>query len=117
MRVRPKICLLAGRLIGVQYRALGDVGAQDTDGEFLLNQTACDLRQNPRELAVLREKLYVLWGDLAEKKKEAAAEEGDLKPSNRPFECYVKEYGVDVRRLEGEAGYQRTFRLWGTRIK
>lgn len=90
-----------------------------TDGEFLLNQTACDLRRHPKDLDVLREKLCVLWGDLEEKKKEGGEDEdGDFIPSNRPFECYVKEYGVPVdRTTESAAGYERRFGLWGTRIK
>ncbi|MCJ1339696.1 hypothetical protein MMC09_004986 [Bachmanniomyces sp. S44760] len=43
------------------------VSAQDA--EFLLNMEACDLRANPTALLELREKLFILWGDLEERKR------------------------------------------------
>ncbi|KAK4939387.1 hypothetical protein LTR66_015009 [Elasticomyces elasticus] len=38
------------------------------EGDHLLRAEACDLRKEPQELAKLKEKLFVLWGDLAERK-------------------------------------------------
>lgn len=79
------------------------------------------LRQNPTALATLREKLFILWGDLEERKatessalrprdvnkgqgsaeldrktrvKEAAA------PAAKPFICCLKEYGVKSKTAE-----------------
>jgi hypothetical protein len=91
----------------------------------------------------LREKLFLLWGDLLERKEEEqqqqqqeqeqeqreqrvseAPAQGEesvkqpqqqdlLLPSGRPFECLVKEYGVPVRK---GAGWQRVFAMFGTSI-
>jgi protection of telomeres protein 1 len=100
---------------------------------------ATDLRRDPASLARLREKLFLLWGDLLERKEEEqqqqqqeqreqrvseAPAQGEesveqpqqqdlLLPSGRPFGCLVKEYGVPVR--EG-AGWQRVFAMFGTSI-
>ena len=97
----------------------------DEDGDFLLDMDACDLRREPKQLANLREKLFMLWGDLEEQKKDATTtEHGEaqlVKASGRPFQCYIKEYGVRVPHSEGQDGtserWQRTFRLWGATIK
>ena len=67
----------------------------------------------------------MLWGDLEEQKKDATTtEHGEaqlVKASGRPFQCYIKEYGVRVPHSEGQDGtserWQRTFRLWGATIK
>lgn len=81
-----------------------------TDGDYLLNEEACDLRNQPQELAKLREKLFVLWGDLEERKR--AGEKAGL-ASSRPFECLVKEYGV----LQPDTSqWERMFRILGTNI-
>lgn len=94
----------------------------DSDGEYLLNDVeACNLRKAPKALTRLREKLFVLWGDLEERKREHEQElenergrallQGEtgveemgrewgsrLKASARPFECFIKEYGVRVQK-------------------
>ena len=95
----------------------------ETDGDFLLNMTACNLRDNKhaQQLAALKEKLFLLWGDLQEKKEESStAEASSVKPSARPFECLIKEYGVPVRnsdeQVKSTAEYDRVFRLFGTTI-
>ncbi|KAK5204062.1 hypothetical protein LTR47_008620 [Exophiala xenobiotica] len=96
----------------------------DTDGDFLLNMTACNLRDNKhaQQLAALKEKLFILWGDLQEKKEEisSTAEASSVKPSARPFECLIKEYGVPIRnsdeQVKGTSEYDRVFRLFGTTI-
>jgi protection of telomeres protein 1 len=96
----------------------------NSDAEYLLNEVkACNLRRNPKMLAQLREKLFVLWGDLEERKREHEAEverekgrallQGHGKTSGvpawgvgfnasaRPFECFIKEYGVRTLESRG----------------
>ncbi|KAL8728931.1 MAG: hypothetical protein Q9181_005163 [Wetmoreana brouardii] len=83
----------------------------DAEAVFLLKLDACDLRRRPNALATLREKLFLLWGDLEERKskivEEAKGEEDGSKERDErwwpgrgsiPFECCIKEYGVRSRR-------------------
>ncbi|OKL57574.1 hypothetical protein UA08_07010 [Talaromyces atroroseus] len=64
------------------------------EAEFLLKLDAVNLRENRSILNRLKEKLCVLWGDL-EEYKNAGMRDGQQKgPSQRPFTCCVKEYGV-----------------------
>ncbi|KIX08329.1 uncharacterized protein Z518_02985 [Rhinocladiella mackenziei CBS 650.93] len=95
----------------------------DTDGDFLLNMEACNLRDegNAQKLATVKEKLFHLWGDLQERKEESCtAESLSVKPNARPFECLIKEYGVPVRSSHAQSSdsvmYERHFRLFGTTI-
>ena len=104
------------------------------------------LRKNYQALAMLREKLFILWGDLEEKKtREMALKEkntnprlrstrdhgGDSEalneaPKARPFQCCIKEYGVRSMPLPGEEsgcdndrdiyGWERRFRMFGATI-
>ena len=98
----------------------------DQDAVHLLKLDACDLHHNPTALSQLREKLFLLWGDLEERKSASASSlaatttttahnssnndnsgnENKLRdpplllpppPRNLPFECCIKEYGVKVR--------------------
>ena len=114
------------------------------DAEFLLKLDAENLRANPQALAALKEKLFLLWGDLEERKRAQVAEgrtamkqieaneqdrgHGEVRGS-KPFECCLKEYGVWSRKRkgrveggrEGEAGqggfgWERRWRMWGTTI-
>lgn len=66
------------------------------------------LRKSPAALDTLREKLFLLWGDLEERKaREASALKqvnGNLAspgkgeaPRMKPFQCCLKEYGVKKR--------------------
>ncbi|PWY72240.1 telomere-binding alpha subunit central domain protein [Aspergillus sclerotioniger CBS 115572] len=66
------------------------------NAEYLLGLTAVDLRRNPHDLKDLREKLFIIWGDLEERKRMALHDgKQDLGPvSCRPFSCCVQEYGV-----------------------
>jgi len=71
------------------------------EAQFLLGngvEDPADLHSNPALLNKLREKLYILWGDLEEKKKaegEQVAKRQRLEePSNRPFDCCLQEYGT-----------------------
>lgn len=66
------------------------------------------LRKSPAALDTLREKLFLLWGDLEERKaREAtalkrvdgnsASPRKDETPRMKPFQCCLKEYGVKKR--------------------
>lgn len=73
------------------------------DAEFLLKLDAEDLRASDTALETLREKLFLLWGDLEERKAagRVGKEEGgltrkkeDAGPRSKPFQCCLKEYGI-----------------------
>ena len=85
------------------------------DAECLLKLDAENLHASPTALAALREKLFLLWGDLEERKmKIQEGEKSTLKEvdpngqiigrnkreeaKGRPFQCCLKEYGVKVRK-------------------
>lgn len=95
------------------------------DGDYLLNMEACDLREQPQELAKLKEKLFVLWGDLEEKKVELGktglelALEENVTISSKPFECLIKEYGVKAVSEDGtclDSTWERMFSIFGTNV-
>ncbi|KAI4103813.1 MAG: hypothetical protein L6R37_003616 [Teloschistes peruensis] len=108
----------------------------DTDAVFLLKLDASDLHRRPRALDKLREKLFLLWGDLEETKSKEGGGGGGGERAKRkgslPLECCVKEYGVRSRKRgglmggggsEGESkdgeedwGWERRFALFGTTI-
>ena len=92
-------------------------------------------------MAELREKLFLLWGDLEERKlqeregkvadkamgggsvkgngthKSVSPNEDELpKPAGRPFQCCIKEYGVRVNGEDGRMAWERRFRMFGTTI-
>ena len=95
-------------------------------------------------MAVLREKLFLLWGDLEERKSEASTALKDVSsnprvpkkeeaPRNKPFQCCLKEYGVKKRVQQTERGeednvenevtdapdewvWERRWRMFGTTI-
>ncbi|KAJ5431252.1 Telomere end binding protein [Penicillium cf. griseofulvum] len=95
-------------------------------------------KQQPREVMKLyagsdKEKLFLLWGNLEEEKSKAMASGqrswGPVKSC--PFECCIKEYGVqcthrndpNVMDIDGEVcthpgcfGWERRFALFGTTI-
>jgi hypothetical protein len=66
------------------------------------------LRASPQALSSLREKLFLLWGDLEEIKSQSKSKSTNLpnqdqeqnedaaprKPKSKPFECCLKEYGI-----------------------
>lgn len=94
------------------------------DGDYLLNMEACDLKDSPQAFATLKEKLFVLWGDLEEKKMEHSKTGQELQNegvviSCKPFECLIKEYGVNARTKEGlivDDEWERMFGLFKTNI-
>lgn len=90
------------------------------------DQRTRSLRENPTALANLREKLFILWGDLEERKatetaalkrrdanKDQNARALDRKaqiqakdaspPAAKPFVCCLKEYGVKSKNGKGVA--------------
>lgn len=94
------------------------------DAEFLLrNVQATDLERDGEMLERLKERLFLLWGNLAERVEEQEEErrrkegaemaEKREPPSARPFECLVREYGVKGKR-KGE--WERVFAMFGTTI-
>jgi protection of telomeres protein 1 len=93
------------------------------DGEFLLDMEASDLEKDPQKLAQVCEKLFVTWGDLQEQKDARGNGEDttNIKPSAKPFDCLIKEYGIPARDEHGDLKEQlefdRMFRLWGTTVK
>ncbi|KAJ5803228.1 uncharacterized protein N7503_005678 [Penicillium pulvis] len=109
------------------------------EAEHLLCLDPTDLRQNPSNLNELREKLFLLWGNLEEKKREGAVNmvqgQAWTPPagiSGVPMQCCIKEYGVtcvhsrdpDAMQVDGEPcgvqegcfGWERRFSLYGTTI-
>ncbi|KAL1969704.1 hypothetical protein VTN77DRAFT_8257 [Rasamsonia byssochlamydoides] len=107
----------------------------------LLRLDAVDLRKHPHRLHELREKLFILWGDLEERKNASPDGRIDLEnpPSSKPFTCCVREYGVQCschvtrrhgqhdedamtddedggRHKSGCLGWERRFALHGTTI-
>lgn len=105
---------------------------------------SCSLRHHRTRLEELREKLFILWGNLEElKQQHAATADTDEywappKTSSLPFQCCVKEYGVpcahpldpDAMALDGPGsgsrrpgctapdcfGWERRFAMFGTTI-
>ena len=95
------------------------------DGDYLLNMEACDLRSKAKEFAKLKEKMFVLWGDLQEKKTEHGKTGQELQAagiaiSSTPFECLIREYGVQGRAADGaivEGSWERMFGMFKTNIR
>lgn len=103
-----------------------------------------DLRENTPLLNQLREKMYILWGDLEERKRskdddgDGDDEQGAAKrarvdgeqqreqeaagqqplPANLPFNCCLQEYGVlrEGGRLEEVGDWERQFMMFGVTI-
>ncbi|KAF2087850.1 hypothetical protein K490DRAFT_65130 [Saccharata proteae CBS 121410] len=103
----------------------------DKNAEGLLKMDACDLRKNRKSLNQLREKLFILWGDLAELKEKGQDPFDEATArlrSSRAFETGVMEYGVRIGgEDEGEDGdevvgeddgfgWRRMFQMFGTTI-
>ncbi|CAD6576115.1 MAG: hypothetical protein ASARMPREDX12_007733 [Alectoria sarmentosa] len=91
-----------------QEKASMEVYVTGQDAEGLLKLEAEDLRKSPAALDTLREKLFLLWGDLEERKardasalkkvngNSASPGKGEA-PRMKPFQCCLKEYGVKKR--------------------
>ncbi|KAF2273150.1 uncharacterized protein EI97DRAFT_190930 [Westerdykella ornata] len=96
-------------------------------GQYLLNIDAIDLRNDARgrTMATLEEKLFILWGNLLELKRDLAPSgvkfplpTRDQRLSNKPFECCIEEYGVQVEPSpQWPTGWQRIYKLASTLIR
>ncbi|KAF2161297.1 hypothetical protein M409DRAFT_28336 [Zasmidium cellare ATCC 36951] len=92
------------------------VHVQHKDAQFLFGndiKNPMDLRAEPRLLAKLREKMFVLWGNLEEGGGEGL--------SNLPFECCIQEYGIemdeeDPGKEKAPLGWQRMYSMFGVTI-
>ena len=90
------------------------------EAQFLLGDMADpdDLQHRPELLRQLKEKLFILWGNLEEKG------EGDVL-SNKPFQCLIEEYGIEKDSddpnwqdgLDSCQRWQRMYRMVGTTIQ
>ncbi|WEW60259.1 hypothetical protein PRK78_005744 [Emydomyces testavorans] len=101
------------------------------DAEFLLSIDPVNLREHSDVLDKLREKLFILWGDLQERKTSnpESFNPNDSKSINaKPFICCIKEYGVRVaaeaelgshgtdEETSDSFGWERRFRMFDTGI-
>lgn len=94
------------------------VNVHHAEAQYLLGNDVddpADLHQDHLLLSKLREKLCILWGNLEEKS-------GDQQLSNRPFECCLSEYGVEMEDDEPEReshsfGWMRMYSLSGVTIR
>ena len=93
-------------------------------GDYLFNATACNLKRNPEILNRIREKLYHLWGDLEEDKRQQARANRNngaamtKATGGMSFECYIREYGIPKpgNGRRETVDYERMFQLWGVNI-
>ncbi|OAX76901.1 hypothetical protein ACJ72_08806, partial [Emergomyces africanus] len=87
------------------------------------------LRENPALLSDLREKLFILWGDLEERKRAPDPDPNKqiASASTKPFICCIKEFGVKISCFPPEDdtsadeeecrfGWKRRFCMFGTTI-
>lgn len=101
------------------------------DAEYLLREEACNLRRNGKALARLREKMFVLWGDLQERIEEevkttaAGTVNGTVGAqavgggaNSQPFECYIAEYGVKKHSTAGDVAedWERCWKMVHTSV-
>ncbi|KAF5025898.1 hypothetical protein F66182_2017 [Fusarium sp. NRRL 66182] len=121
------------------------VAVDNHAAQCLVTLDASNLRGDEETLTKLREKMFLLWGNLEEKKEAAqeAARKGQppcdsddedqerpesvgsrkIQLTNRPFSCCIQQYGIKVAEpdpAKANAGegkrWQRMFRLFGTMI-
>ncbi|KAF4968904.1 hypothetical protein FSARC_3776 [Fusarium sarcochroum] len=121
------------------------VAVDNQSAQCLTSLDASNLRRDEKTLTALREKMWLLWGNLEEKKmaaQEAAkkgqppcdsddedqqlpetTKSGKAQLSNRAFPCCIQQYGIKVpepNQSKADAGdgkrWQRMFRLFGARI-
>ncbi|KAF2429772.1 hypothetical protein EJ08DRAFT_650217 [Tothia fuscella] len=83
------------------------------DAECLIGSKATDLHNNPQDLLAVKEKLFILWGNLEELKKEGKLTKDLSGLTNKYFECMIQEYGVP----QGEHEWVRVHRICQTPIR
>ncbi|KAN0069345.1 hypothetical protein V8E54_012360 [Elaphomyces granulatus] len=101
------------------------------DAVHLLKLDAVDLRKDEARLRDLREKLFIMWGNLEELKRSSSGSCVDRKQLRAlPFTCCIKEYGVkclehadsdatmtdEQKGHECRFGWERKFAMFGTTI-
>lgn len=87
-------------------------------------------RSNEKSLQKLREKLFILWGNLQEEKEKFFASHPQIKvdedfqaqkynitANNLPFEAGIMEYGKKFKQPSSREEYIFVHRLFGTEIK
>lgn len=90
------------------------------------------LKEDEEAVSQLREKLFLLWGDLEERKREDPEnfnpDNSDVSDSTKPFACCIKEYGVKVGKRDATSSseegpeqdptllWERRFGMFGTNI-
>ncbi|XP_014555961.1 hypothetical protein COCVIDRAFT_101107 [Bipolaris victoriae FI3] len=100
------------------------VVVNNSSAQYLLKLNAQDLKNNPKVLRQLEQKLFLLWGNLMELKTELRAKGSDLplppgdnRLQNKPFDTCIEEYGCEVPVTEDHPfGYQRMHNLVLTTI-
>ncbi|EED12893.1 telomere-binding alpha subunit central domain protein [Talaromyces stipitatus ATCC 10500] len=90
-----RFCLLVedAQILPGQPRDRVKLFVSGSDAEFLLKLDAVNLRKNKETFIRLQEKLCILWGDL-EERKSSGMDTQQKGPSQLPFTCCVKEWGV-----------------------
>lgn len=114
------------------------VVVDNLEGQLLTDLDALDLRStgNASVLEMLRQRMFLLWGDLEERKSaaEASKSRAPLGPpaisededdgggakhvpglgqaSNKPFACCIRQYGVKVTAEEGEEANAGEDKKW-----
>ncbi|KAL2838288.1 hypothetical protein BJY01DRAFT_237526 [Aspergillus pseudoustus] len=88
-----------------QPRARAKLFVSNLAAQYLLRLDAEDLKKSPGKLNGLRDKLFLLWGNLEEIKSKAL-EEGKTAPdlsllTSVPFNCCIKEYGITCNHMRG----------------
>ncbi|KJZ80543.1 hypothetical protein HIM_00393 [Hirsutella minnesotensis 3608] len=122
------------------------VFVDNSAAQCLLSRDASDLRRDGEALEAIKEQLFLLWGDVQERKAKMAQktsrrpidqppddssdEEGAAQkqkaadePSNRPFSCCISQYGIKVSepdKTKADAGpgkrWERVFAMFGVKI-
>ncbi|KAE8555389.1 hypothetical protein EYB25_000084 [Talaromyces marneffei] len=135
-----RFCLLVedAQILPGQPREQIKLFVSGSDAEFLLKLDAVNLRKNKEAFIRLQEKLCILWGDLEERKSQGMDTQ-QKGPSQLPFTCCIKEWGVrcacrtDVGSYHNDGsdrecavvgpehnreclGWERRFALFGTTI-
>ncbi|KAJ5746336.1 hypothetical protein N7520_011518 [Penicillium odoratum] len=137
-----RFCLLVESVEPVtlkdQLREPMKIFVSGAEAVHLLCLDPTDLRRDSRRLSQLREKLFLLWGNLAEQKSKGGANGVQGHPwtppvgiVGLPIMCCVKEYGVpcihsrdsNAMVIDGQPcieeecyGWERRFSLYGTTI-
>lgn len=101
--------------------------------EICADHSNSSLREDEHTPEALRNKLFLLWGNLQELKEESITRNEVFDPDRSvvslkslPFSCCIKEYGVRVADISVkkeqnaepslDLGWKKRFRMFGTKI-